>query len=381
MYTLKLASPKFHSTKSVSNILPPINLSKNRLYLLEISTRNLSTQIDPKVNTIPLQRDSINFQPNFKEIEAKWSERWGKSSRLTANDIRNKHNALKNSHSLNEQNNDKHFYALSMFPYPSGNLHMGHVRVYTISDSISRYHHLTGKNVIHPMGWDAFGLPAENAAIDNNTKPSTWTHENIKTMKTQLKNIMIDIDWEKEFATCEPNFYKWTQYIFLQLYKRGLIYQKEAVVNWDPVDKTVLANEQVDKNGCSWRSGAVVEKKRLKQWFIKITAFSEELLNDLETLDKWPEHVKQMQRNWIGKSEGAEFDFYLNNPSNSENKLQKISVFTTRPDTIFGVSYIAISSEHPLVQQGSVKIPIYIADYVLADYGNGAVMGVPAHDQ
>ncbi|OMH81257.1 Leucine-tRNA ligase [Zancudomyces culisetae] len=339
---------------------------------------------------------------DFNKLDHKWRAKWGGNS-VRATYAKNGGPATTGSNDCTKHENGN-YYVLSMFPYPSGNLHMGHVRVYTISDSIARYHHLNGKNVLHPMGWDAFGLPAENAAIDNNTNPYTWTKSNIETMKNQLKIINIDIDWDK-------------------LYHRGLVYKKEATVNWDPVDKTVLANEQVDKNGLSWRSGAVVEKKKLKQWFIRITEYADALLNDLDKLKKWPEHVKMMQRQWIGKSKGAEFDFKVTGLEDSSNI--NLTVFTSRPDTVFGVRYLAISCEHRLInskylpneraqqvldfaeklkQKGTNKtdadltsgiftglyaihpinrdeiVPIYVSGYVLPDYGSGAVMGVPAHD-
>ncbi|KAJ2762087.1 Leucyl-tRNA synthetase, mitochondrial [Coemansia sp. BCRC 34490] len=322
------------------------------------------------------------------------------------------------------------FYILVMFPYPSGVLHMGHVRVYTISDALARFHRMRGKNVINPMGWDAFGLPAENAAIERGVAPSEWTVRNIAVMKDQLGRILTDFDWSRELSTCDPDYYRWTQHLFLQLYKHGMVYRKEALVNWDPVDQTVLANEQVDKNGRSWRSGAVVEHRRLEQWFAKITAYAEDLLKDLDALD-WPEHVKAMQANWIGRSEGAEFDFALDNTANDgdvdNGSTPLVTVFTSRPDTLFGVSFLAVSTDHPLVSRkwlpaaqtdkvlktveemvaqqkssgdatqpskagvftglyarhpldSNYKVPIYVADYVLSSYGTGAVMGVPAHD-
>ncbi|KAJ1666915.1 Leucyl-tRNA synthetase, mitochondrial [Coemansia sp. RSA 1646] len=320
-----------------------------------------------------------------------------------------------------------------MFPYPSGVLHMGHVRVYTISDALARFHRMRGKHVVNPMGWDAFGLPAENAAIERGVAPSEWTVRNIAVMKDQLARIQTDFGWDRELSTCEPDYYKWTQHLFLQLYEHGMVYRKEAFVNWDPVDQTVLANEQVDKNGRSWRSGAVVERRKLVQWFAKITAYADDLLNDLDVLD-WPEHVKAMQANWIGRSEGAEFDFALDSKgTNHDGQAQPptaVTVFTSRPDTVFGVSYLAVSADHPLISRdwlptthatdvlccakdikdcqakGGVssdssqpsklgvftglyalhpldpdrRVPIYIADYVLSGYGTGAVMGVPAHD-
>ncbi|MDZ8053293.1 MAG: leucine--tRNA ligase [Aulosira sp. ZfuVER01] len=311
------------------------------------------------------------------------------------------------------------FYALSMFPYPSGSLHMGHVRNYTITDVIARLKRMQGYRVLHPMGWDAFGLPAENAAIDRGVPPAKWTYQNIAQMRQQLQRLGLSIDWNSELATCSPDYYKWTQWIFLQFLQAGLAYQKEAAVNWDPIDQTVLANEQVDNEGRSWRSGAKVERKLLRQWFFKITDYAEELLNDLDKLTGWPERVKLMQANWIGKSTGAYLEFPIVGLD------EKISVYTTRPDTVYGVSYLVLAPEHPLTkrvtkkeQQAAVEtfvqevanqselertaedkpkrgiptggkainpftgeeLPIWIADYVLYEYGTGAVMGVPAHD-
>ncbi|MBE8991479.1 leucine--tRNA ligase [Nostoc sp. LEGE 12450] len=315
--------------------------------------------------------------------------------------------------------NKPKFYALSMFPYPSGSLHMGHVRNYTITDVIARLKRMQGYRVIHPMGWDAFGLPAENAAIDRGVPPAKWTYQNIAQMRQQLQRLGLSIDWECELATCSPDYYKWTQWIFLQFLQAGLAYQKEAAVNWDPIDQTVLANEQVDNEGRSWRSGAIVERKLLRQWFFKITDYAEELLNDLDKLTGWPERVKLMQANWIGKSTGAYLEFPIIGID------EKIAVYTTRPDTVYGVSYLVLAPEHPLTnrvttkeQQAAVEVfikevsnqselertsedkpkrgiptggvainpftgeevPIWIADYVLYEYGTGAVMGVPAHD-
>lgn len=311
------------------------------------------------------------------------------------------------------------FYALSMFPYPSGNLHMGHVRNYVITDVIARLKGMQGYRVLHPMGWDAFGLPAENAAIDRGVPPADWTYQNIAHMKKQLLQLGLSLDWERELATCSPDYYRWTQWLFLQFYAAGLAYQKEAAVNWDPIDQTVLANEQVDSEGRSWRSGAIVERKLLRQWFFKITDYAEQLLQDLDRLSGWPDRVKTMQANWIGKSVGAYLEFPIKGSD------EKIGVFTTRPDTVFGVTYVVLAPEHPLTQQvttsdrktevaafiaevaqeselertaedkpkrgiwtGGVainpfndrEIPILIADYVLYEYGTGAVMGVPAHD-
>ena len=312
------------------------------------------------------------------------------------------------------------FYCLAMFPYPSGKLHMGHVRNYTIADVIARYQRMQGKNVLQPMGWDAFGLPAENAAIANEVAPAAWTRENIDHMRAQLQRLGYAYDWDREIATCDPQYYQWEQWFFTQLYERGLVYKKMATVNWDPVDQTVLANEQVI-DGRGWRSGAVVERREIPQWFIRITAYAEELLEGLDTLDGWPEAVRTMQRNWIGKSRGVELAFGLNEPVAG---LDRIEVYTTRPDTLYGVTYISLAAEHPITlaladandelaafvsdcKQTSVAeadmaqaeklgmdtglrathpltgeaIPVWVANYVLMDYGSGAVMAVPAHDE
>jgi leucyl-tRNA synthetase len=345
----------------------------------------------------------VEFRYNPAEIEEKWQKTWTESGL-----------------DKTPTNSDKpKFYALSMFPYPSGSLHMGHVRNYTITDVIARLKRMQGYRVLHPMGWDAFGLPAENAAIDRGVPPAKWTYQNIAQMRQQLQRLGLSIDWEREVATCSPDYYKWTQWIFLQFLKAGLAYQKEAAVNWDPIDQTVLANEQVDSEGNSWRSGAKVERKLLRQWFLKITDYAEELLNDLDKLPGWPDRVKLMQANWIGKSTGAYLEFPIVGMD------EKIGVYTTRPDTIYGVTYVVLAPEHPLTkrvttpeQQAAVEafvkevtnqselvrtaedkpkrgiptggkainpftneeIPIWIADYVLYEYGTGAVMGVPAHD-
>ena len=316
------------------------------------------------------------------------------------------------------ENSDKpKYYCLSMFPYPSGRLHMGHVRNYTIGDVLSRFHKMKGFNVMQPMGWDAFGLPAENAAIKNNTAPAKWTYENIEHMKTQLKQLGLGVDWNREIATCKPEYYKWEQWLFTELFKKGLIYKKTSTVNWDPVDGTVLANEQVI-DGRGWRSGALVEKRDIPQYFMKITAYAEELLNDLDKLDGWPEQVKTMQRNWIGKSFGCEVEFPI------VGQTGNLKVYTTRPDTLMGATYVAVAAEHALATQaaqnnpaladfiaeckrGSVaeadvataekkgmatglfvthplngeQLPVWVANYVLASYGEGAVMAVPAHDE
>ena len=316
---------------------------------------------------------------------------------------------------------DNGFYALSMFPYPSGTLHMGHVRNYVITDVIARVQRMRGRPVLHPMGWDAFGLPAENAAIERNIDPGDWTDRNIEQMRGQLERLGLSIDWDREQATCHSDYYRWTQWLFVELFDGGLAYRKNATVNWDPVDQTVLANEQVDSEGRSWRSGALVEQRQLNQWFLRITDYAERLLQDLDELEGWPERVRTMQANWIGRSEGAEITFQV-----VEHDATPITVFTTRPDTLAGASYVVLAPEHALVEQltstecleavttfqaevarlsalertsddgpkrgvaigASVinpltdqVLPVWIADYVLADYGTGAVMGVPAHDQ
>jgi leucyl-tRNA synthetase len=315
-----------------------------------------------------------------------------------------------------KKNFGKKFYCLEMFPYPSGNIHMGHVRNYTLGDVIANYKRLKGYNVLHPMGWDAFGLPAENAAIQNKLHPGVWTKKNIAVMKGQLKRLGLSIDWDKEVSTCDENYYKQQQVIFSFFLKNGLVYKKESYVNWDPIDQTVLANEQVI-DGKGWRSGGVVEKKKLSQWFLNITKYSDELLKSLEDLKGWPEKVKLMQKNWIGKSVGCEIDFLTNNE-------KKIKIFTTRPDTIFGASFIAIAPDHPFTKffendenflnfknealkniaiESSLskneklgfktpyfvyhpfikdkKLPIYVSNFILMDYGTGAIYGCPAHDQ
>ena len=319
---------------------------------------------------------------------------------------------------VTEDSEKEKFYCLEMFPYPSGKLHMGHVRNYTIGDVISRYQRQLGKNVLHPMGWDAFGLPAENAAIANKTAPAPWTDSNIDNMRGQLKRLGFSYDWSRELATCKPDYYRWEQWFFTKLYERGLVYKKDAEVNWDPVDQTVLANEQV-VDGRGWRSGALVEKKKIPQWFIKITDYAEELLTSLDDLDGWPEPVKTMQRNWIGKSVGAEIKFEVKGEDAGV-----LEVFTTRPDTLFGVTYLAVAADHPLAIQADAsnaevadfrkrcaqtstaeadmetmeklgvdlgikathpisgdEIPVWCANFVLMSYGTGAVMAVPAHDQ
>ena len=322
--------------------------------------------------------------------------------------------------SVTHQSDKEKFYCLAMFPYPSGKLHMGHVRNYTITDVIARYQRMQGKNVLHPMGWDAFGLPAENAAIENHTAPAKWTHENIAYMKSQLKSLGFGIDWSREFATCDPSYYKWEQWFFTKLFDKGLVYKKTSSVNWDPIDETVLANEQVI-DGKGWRSGANVEIKEIDQWFIRITDYADQLLNDLDDLEQWPEQVKTMQRNWIGKSVGINIIFDL---SQTIREFTHFDVYTTRPDTLMGVTYLTLATQHPIAleiatlnpelaefidncksQQVSEaematmeklgmdtgvvaihpltgdKVPVWVGNYVLMDYGSGAVMAVPGHDQ
>ncbi len=348
--------------------------------------------------------ENIDQRYEPREVEDYWQKEWANDGLYRTN---------------TEVNKDNTFYALSMFPYPSGSLHMGHVRNYVITDVLARYKRMKGFNVLHPMGWDAFGLPAENAAIERETSPSAWTDKNISQMKEQLDRLGLSIDWSKEVTTCKEDYYKWTQYIFNQLHKNNLAYQKKATVNWDPIDQTVLANEQVDAEGKSWRSGAKVEKKELNQWFLRITSFAEDLNKDLNKLNEWPERVRVMQKNWIGKSIGAEITFDI------KNHEQKITAFTTRIDTVYGVSYLVLASNHPLIDQlisnndidqlkefkktqeklsdlernsdsrkkrgmylgvnavnpaNNKEIPIWIGDYVIMEYGTGAVMGVPAHD-
>ena len=333
---------------------------------------------------------------NHKLVEKKWQHIWSDKKIFQT--------------SKNEKG--EKYYVLEMFPYPSGKIHMGHVRNYTLGDVVARYKKMKGYNVLHPMGWDAFGLPAENAALTEKKHPESWTYLNIKTMKSQLLKMGLSLDWDREIATCHPDYYKHEQKFFIDLFKAGLAYKKEAEVNWDPIDKTVLANEQVI-DGRGWRSGAVVEKKKLSQWFLKISKYSDELLKDLDNLDGWPNKVKVMQSNWIGKSIGAEIDFKVSEIAN------KIKIFTTRPDTIYGATFLALSSEHELVidlakknfdlkkfikncenlnpdktKRGfntglsanhpfisGKKIPIFVANFVLKEYGLGAIFGCPAHDQ
>ncbi|MFA7553699.1 MAG: leucine--tRNA ligase [Spongiibacteraceae bacterium] len=343
-------------------------------------------------------------QYNPKEIEQEAQQYWADNESFVAKVDTNK---------------DK-YYCLAMFPYPSGRLHMGHVRNYSIADVISRYQRMLGKNVLQPMGWDAFGLPAENAAVKNNTAPAKWTDSNIDYMRDQLKQLGFAYDWSKELATCKPDYYRWEQWFFTRLYEKGLVYKKTSAVNWCPQDETVLANEQVI-NGCCWRCDTQVERKEIPQWFIKITAYADQLLEDLDQLDGWPEQVKTMQRNWIGRSEGVELQFDL---EHTIAGLDSIDVYTTRPDTLMGVTYVSLAAEHPIsvaiaennpalkafiaecktssvaeadmatmekkgIETGinaihpitGESVPVWVANYVLMDYGSGAVMAVPAHDE
>ena len=256
-----------------------------------------------------------------------------------------------------ENSKKEKFYCLTMFPYPSGQLHMGHVRVFTISDVIARYQRMIGKHVLQPMGWDAFGMPAENAAIKRNIPPAKWTYKNIDYMRTQLKRLGYAYDWTREVTTCRPEYYKWEQWLFVRLFKKGIVYRKNAIVNWDPVDKTVLANEQVI-DGRGWRSDAIVERKEIPQWFMKITAYADELLDGLDHLEGWPTSVKTMQKNWIGKSEGLEISFDI------ENSKDALKIFTTRPDTIMGATYMAVAAEHPLAS-GAASENYGIASFIV----------------
>jgi len=340
---------------------------------------------------------------NFKLIENKWQKYWEKNKIFKSRLDKNK----------------KKFYCLEMFPYPSGKIHMGHVRNYTIGDVLARYKIMQNYNVLHPMGWDSFSMPAENAAKQNNLDPKEWTNQNISVMKNQLKKLGLSIDWDREISTCSSEYYKHQQLFFLELYEKGLVYRKENYVNWDPVDETVLANEQVI-DGKGWRSGAIVERKKLNQWFFNISKFSEELLNGLDELKEWPKKVTTMQKNWIGKSFGCEIDFKIE----GNKSIDKIKCFTTRPDTLFGFSFLAVSIDHPISKfyekndnfvkfkeecsktgtteesiaqaekigfktdlvalnplNEKIKVPVYFANFVLMDYGFGAVFGCPAHDQ
>ena len=340
---------------------------------------------------------------NFKLVEEKWQKYWEENKTFQVKIDKTK----------------KKFYCLEMFPYPSGKIHMGHVRNYTIGDVLARFKSLQGYNVLHPMGWDSFGMPAENAARQNNLDPKTWTENNIDNMKTQLKQLGLSIDWDREISTCSPEYYKHQQKIFLELFDKGLVYRKENYVNWDPIDQTVLANEQVI-DGKGWRSGARVERKKLNQWFFNITKFTNELLTGLDDLNHWPNKVKTMQKNWIGKSFGCEVNFKIESSKNINN----IKCYTTRPDTLFGMSFLAVSIDHPIASHyendetfiafkkecsttgtteesianaekigfktdlmainqldPTIKVPVYFANFVLTDYGLGAVFGCPAHDQ
>jgi len=342
----------------------------------------------------------VSSRYNHKKVERFWQSKWIEKKIFNASSDYSK----------------KKYYVLEMFPYPSGKIHMGHVRNYTLGDVVARYKKMNGFNVLHPMGWDAFGLPAENAAILEKKPPSEWTYNNIKIMRNQLKSMGFSIDWSRELATCHPDYYKHEQVFFLDLLKNDLAYKKESYVNWDPVDKTVLANEQVI-DGKGWRSRATIEKKKLSQWFLRTSNYSEELLSCLDNLERWPERVKTMQKNWIGKSVGVEINFKIDNPENIS--VNELNIFTTRPDTVFGATFCAISIDHKISEELSIKdknikkfintcaninpdkekigfctninvlhpfiknkkIPLYIANFVLMEYGSGAIFGCPAHDQ
>jgi len=341
---------------------------------------------------------------NKISLEKKWQKEWDKNSSFLA------------SNNLNEKK--PKYYVLEMFPYPSGNIHMGHVRNYTLGDVVARYKKASGFNVLHPMGWDSFGLPAENAAKENNTHPDKWTNQNIDTMRSQLKSMGLSYDWSREISTCDPEYYKFEQKMFIDFFNNGLAYKKESWVNWDPVEKTVLANEQVI-DGKGWRSNVPVEKRLLNQWFLKMTEYADDLLKTINNLSEWPERVKLMQNNWIGKSFGAKINFDI------VDSKENIEVFTTRPDTLFGASFIALAPSHPIsinlskkdsnvkffidecnrsstseadIEKAEkrgfetelfvthpfdskIKIPVYIANFVLMEYGTGAIFGCPAHDQ
>jgi len=355
-------------------------------------------------------QDQYDFRRTEKDVQALWAE----------------YDAFR----VSEDPELPKYYCLCMFPYPSGSLHMGHVRNYTIGDVVSRYKRMQGFNVLQPMGWDAFGLPAENAAIKNNTAPAEWTYANIEEMREQLQKLGFAYDWSREFATCTPEYYRWEQWFFTELVRKGLAYKKMAMVNWDPVEGTVLANEQVDANGCGWRSGAKVERREIPQWFLKITQYADELIEETDKLEGWPEAVRTQQKNWIGRSEGVEFDFPLANRGNEpldvnhDGMADSIRVYTTRPDTVAGVTYMAVAAEHPVAKAIALgnsevadfisdctstgtseaameamekrgvplgleainpvtgkRVPVFVANFVLITYGTGAVMAVPGHDQ
>ena len=350
---------------------------------------------------------SKNERYNAREAEARWQKIWADRGIFAT------------------QNSDPRpkYYVLEMFPYPSGRIHMGHVRNYTMGDVVARFKRAMGNAVLHPMGWDAFGMPAENAAIDRNVHPKAWTYDNIAAMKKQLQSMGLSLDWAREIATCDPAYYKHQQKMFLDFLKAGLVERKQSKVNWDPVDQTVLANEQVI-DGRGWRSGAPVEQRELTQWFFKISDYSEDLLEALDTLDRWPDKVRLMQKNWIGRSEGLLLRFALD-PATTPNKETELEIFTTRPDTLFGAKFMALSRDHPLAKAAAAKnpklaafieqchrmgtaqaeidtaeklgfdtgmkavhpfdanwkLPVYVANFILMDYGTGAIFGCPAHDQ
>lgn len=397
--SLQVDSTKIHNTM--------LCRFPRRTQLLRSVNRDISVCASRSFATFPVLRHASPIHLN--QLDKKWIPKWRSAS------PDNSLNPAKSAVSPDAQP----FYCLSMFPYPSGNLHLGHQRVYTISDALARYKRLQGYNVIHPMGWDAFGLPAENAAVERGINPALWTELNVAKMKDQMHAMLADFDWEREVNTSAPEYFKWTQKIFTLLFERGLAYRMGAEINWDPVDQTVLANEQVDADGRSWRSGAVVEKRTLEQWFIGITKYAEQLQDDLRQLDQWPDKVKAMQKNWIGKSHGAEIKF-------RSEAGDEVAVFTSRPDTLFSVQFVAVALNHPLVTKTAQKdaklaafiaeaakiddptskagfrldglklslplsvegekqqvydIPVFAAPYVIGTYGHGAVMGCPAHDE
>ncbi|HYA29704.1 MAG TPA: class I tRNA ligase family protein, partial [Acidobacteriota bacterium] len=350
---------------------------------------------------------SKNERYNARDAEARWQKAWAERGIFATK---------------NDDPRPK-YYVLEMFPYPSGRIHMGHVRNYTMGDVVARFKRAMGNAVLHPMGWDAFGMPAENAAIDRKVHPKAWTYDNIAAMKKQLQSMGLSLDWAREIATCDPAYYKHQQKMFIDFLKAGLVERKQSKVNWDPVDQTVLANEQVI-DGRGWRSGAVVEQRELTQWFFKISDYSEDLLKSLDTLDRWPDKVRLMQKNWIGRSEGLLLRFALD-PATAPNKESELEIFTTRPDTLFGAKFMALSPDHPLAQSAAAKnpklaafieqchhmgtaqaeidtaeklgfdtgikavhpfdatwkLPVYVANFILMDYGTGAIFGCPAHDQ
>eukprot|EP00761_Pharyngomonas_kirbyi_P000832 gb/GECH01000833.1/.p1 GENE.gb/GECH01000833.1/~~gb/GECH01000833.1/.p1 ORF type:complete len:952 (+),score=153.80 gb/GECH01000833.1/:1-2856(+) len=393
-----------------------INNSQFGSFLSFRSYPSIYYQRQKRFYTSNPQQHKAPKKDDLLQIERRWKEYWRHNNADTSTPT---------SMTSSSSSAQHKFYSLAMFPYPSGSLHMGHVRVYTISDTLARGHRMRGAHVLHPMGWDAFGLPAENAAIERHSHPSQWTSRNVAEMRDQLDMLSFTFDWDRQVTTCHPSYYKWTQWLFIQMMRAGKAYQKEAVVNWDPIDRTVLANEQVDALGKSWRSGAAVERRKLNQWFLKLTDYADHLLEGLGHLEEWPDTVKHMQEAWIGKSVGSQIKFGLSSKNGVDLQLSDIEAFTTRADTIYGVTFIAVAAEHPLVDQVLAQhhsqdhealdrfvhhcrhrvrrveddskdgmylgvdaehpltgnlLPVYVTDYVLLEYGSGCVMGVPAHD-